>query len=121
MTRERVKELLPIMEAYSKGKQIQYYDAALETWFDIPYPSFIKDIKYRVVPEPKYRPFENRDECYRTMLDHTPFGWVIDKLSSDRFNINSIDVTGVGDYTYKQAFEELNFADGTPFGAEEKW
>lgn len=121
MTRERVKELLPIMEAYSKGKQIQYYDAALEQWFNTPYPSFIKDVKYRVVPEPKYRPFENRDECYRTMLNHTPFGWVIDKLNSDRFNINSIDATGVGDYTYKQAFEELNFADGTPFGVEEKW
>lgn len=120
MTRERVKELLPIMEAYSEGKQIQYYDAALEQWFNTPYPSFIKDVKYRVVPEPKYRPFKDKAECWETMLYHKPFGWVVEKEKWESFSINSVGKTGVGGYTYRNAFEELVFADGTPFGVEEK-
>lgn len=28
-------------------------------------------------------------------------------------------ITGAGGYTYRAAFEELSFADGTPFGVEE--
>ena len=119
MTREEAKELLPIIEAYSEGKQIQYYDNAMEQWFNTPYPSFIKNVKYRVKPEPEYRPFKDRDECYEIMLYHKPFGWVTDKLNLERFNINSVGESGVGGYTYKQAFKELTFADGTPFGIKE--
>ena len=120
MNREEAKKLLPVIEAFSKGKEVEYYDEDLEQWLKISYPTFTGNIKYRVKPEPKYRPFNSREECWEIMLYHKPFGWVIEKLSLEHFNINSVFETGVGGYTYKQAFKELTFADGQPFGIEEE-
>jgi hypothetical protein len=64
--------------------------------------------------EPKYRPFNSKEECWNEMQKHKPFAWVIEK--KEHFNINSIGETGVGGYTYRKAFEELIFADVQPFG-----
>lgn len=120
MNIEEAKKLLPVIEAFSKGREVEYYNEDLKQWFEISYPTFTGNVKYRVKPEPKYRPFNSREECWDEMLKHAPFGWVIEKLNLEHFNINSVGETGVGGYTYKQAFKELTFADGRLFGIKEE-
>lgn len=126
MTQEQSTILKPFIDAYSEGKTIQIYHSEVKQWSDLSELSLqiVQNIlerkeDYRVKPEPKFRPFKDRNECWEVMLYHKPFGWVLDKGHNERFNINSIGGTGVGGYTYRVAFEELSFADGTPFGVEE--
>lgn len=58
MTPKRVKELLPIIVAFSEGKQIQYKSTDLDMWIDCPGEEFnICDYEYRVKPEPSIRPW----------------------------------------------------------------
>ena len=57
MTREQAKKLLPIIEAFAKGKIIQYKDAN-DKWVDAFYPSDIyfdrsSTTSYRVKPDYK--------------------------------------------------------------------
>ena len=143
MTREEIKEAAKVMEAYANGKkiQIQNYD---KTWNDCPSPVFNWGaFKYRVKPEPKYRPFKTQEECWQEMLKHHPFGWIYCKNDSCYYCIISVDedkielspdmyphsettpkeyylensyvdfVTALEDYEY-------TFADGTPFGVKEE-
>ena len=118
MTREEAEKFLPIIQAFAEGKTIETYSYSEMNWVKANNPSFSCCFEYRVKPE--FRPFKDRDECWKTMLYHKPFGWVIEKENKEHFNINSIGETGVGGYTYRKAFEELVFADGTPFGIEEE-
>ena len=61
MTRERAKELLPVIQAYAEGKTIQ---ASITNgcWDDIEqanWGSSINDhVRYRIKPEPKLRPWK---------------------------------------------------------------
>ena len=50
MNRERAKELLPVIKAYSEGKVIQCWSAP--NWIDMDYPTFVENSEYRVKPEP---------------------------------------------------------------------
>lgn len=50
MTREEVKKLLPIMQAYAEGKTIQFR-VCNKKWIDIDDPSFDVGIDYRIKPE----------------------------------------------------------------------
>ena len=120
MKREEATKNIKYIQAYANGEDIEYYNTISEEWRLASAPSFAVDVLYRIKPETKFRPFKNRDECYETMLNHEPFGWVIEKEHNEHFNINSIGVTGVGGYTYRKAFKELVFADGTPFGIKEE-
>ena len=65
MTREKVKELLPILEAYANGKTIQYCNSEYH-WEDVKPDeqlNFEGDvINYRIKPEPKYRPFNSPED-----------------------------------------------------------
>ena len=79
MKRDDAKKLLPIIQAYVEGKNIQY-EVDIDRWEDIENPSFRSFIKYRIKPEPKYRPFETQEECWNEMLKHQPFGWVKSKV-----------------------------------------
>lgn len=72
MNRKEAAELLPIIKAFSEGKVIQveqkngWVDA---DWANVSfddYPSY----KYRIKPEPKYRPFANAEECWAEMQKH---------------------------------------------------
>ena len=64
MTREEAKELLPIMQAFAAGKQIQdSIDGS--KWFDTDEINFEYEgqkIKHRIKPQPKYRPFKTQEE-----------------------------------------------------------
>ena len=119
MTREEAEKFLPIIQAFAEGKTIETYSCSGMNWVEANNPSFSLCFEYRVKPESKYRPFNSEEECFFEMKKHKPFGWVIEKENKEHFNINSIGETGVGGYTYRQAFDELVFADGTPFGIEE--
>ena len=132
MTREEAKELLPIMQAFAEGKTIEYRGLGGE-WKAAHTPTWSSHLFYRIKPEPKYRPFRTRRECWDEMLKHQPFGWL--KSKENEFCINIGEVSwkeGYGDvvitfYTSKPfslysnaAYREYTFADGTPFGIKEE-
>ena len=122
MTRKETKELLPIMQAFAEGKIIQVWN---NTWKDTTEdPYFCGTNKYRIKPEPKYRPFKNQEECWNEMRKHLDFGWVISKFSNIIYHINVIsddhicvDETSL---TYSEIFENYIFTDGEPFGIKEE-
>lgn len=126
MTREEAKELLPIIQAWTEGKNIQFKNT-FGAWIDIPNNGKVCFdeclTEFRIKPEPKYRPFKTQEECWQEMLKHQPFGWVRSTISDNLYLIEYIsdDI----DYNrtfafYNEAFEWVKFADGTPFGVMEE-
>ena len=74
MTREEVKKMLPIMQAYAEGRTIQFSDGG--KWLDLCESDFYESPeRYRIKLEPRYRPFKTQEECWQEMLNHQPFGW----------------------------------------------
>ena len=72
MTRKEAKELLPIIQAYAEGNAIQLFDGG--KWLDVYETDFHESPdKYRIKPEPKYRPLKTKEECWYEMLKHQPF------------------------------------------------
>ena len=123
MTREQAKELLPIIQAWAEGKNIQYLRDG--EWHDINqadvtcYPD-----KYRIKPEPKYRPFKSKEECWNEMLKHQPFGWVKEISSEMLYLINGISDMSIvimeNIDSFKEAMNVYEFKDGAPFGVVEE-
>lgn len=132
MTREEIKKVLPVIQAFTEGKVIQTKNGD-ETWITIgketdlnieslaEYPDC-----FRIKPEPKYRPFKDSDECWQEMLKHQPFGWV--KYQCDFFQIIHVDDNWIGygsacgtilHSKFEDIFKDSTFADGTPFGVTE--
>ena len=131
MTREKAKELLPIMQAFAEGKTIQVW--ANDTWQDEEYPSFGELSLFRIKPETKYRPFKTKEECWNEMLKHQPFGWLKSKMNgrfscigevygSDEFETVYIALSTSESLSRSSdsMFEQYTFADGTPFGINEE-
>ena len=132
MTREEAKELLPIIQAWAEGKNIQFLSDG--EWHDINQAAFTcYPDKYRIKPEPKYRPFKSQEDCWQEMLKHQPFGWLKSKKDgrlrcigevswSDEFETVHIALS-TGESLSRSAnsmFDEYTFADGTPFGTKEE-
>lgn len=132
MTREEIKKVLPVIQAFAEGKVIQTKNGD-KTWITIgketdlnieslaEYPDC-----FRIKPEPEYRPFKDADECWQEMLKHEPFGWI--KCRGRYFNI--VAVTDI--YAYlseadgsaillasKNSYNDNTFVDGAPFGVKE--
>ena len=53
MTRERAKELLPVIRAFSEGKNIQIRPSIQSPWSDTPEPHWSEEYDYRIKPEPR--------------------------------------------------------------------
>ena len=125
MTREEAQELLPIIQAWAEGKSIQYQTDS-GSWSDITkdlYPCNHPSL-YRIKPEPKYRPFKTKEECWEEMLKHQPFGWIKNNDTKRLRNIDSIgnssiDIKGSTLY-FDVVLNVYTFADGTPFGIKEE-
>lgn len=141
MNRSEAKELLPIIQAFAEGKEIEFRSKGFdEEWRELKqipglsYDSF----EYRIKPEPKYRPFKDADECWQEMLKHQPFGWVKGKAKSSYENLAYItksseypmSFAGYGSeemggmvvrpaHSFGRMFKFFTFADGTPFGVKE--
>ena len=134
MTREEVKELLPIIQEFAAGKQIQdTIDGS--KWFDtdeinLEYEG--QKIKHRIKPEPKYRPFKSQEECWNEMMKHHPFGWVKSKdkgyfhligLVQFASELEDVMITFATSENLARSshsiYENYIFADGTPFGIKE--
>lgn len=128
MTREDAKQLLPIIQAFAKGKDIEYRTKGFnENWkkvTQIPELSF-KSFEYRIKPEPKFRPFENAEECLAEMQKHQPFGWITYRCAF--FHVIYIEdkLIGYGSACgtilhtkFNDALEQFKFADGLPFGVK---
>lgn len=127
MTREQAKKLLPIIQAYAEGKEIEIFDKT-KKWETAMLPHFDCDPSfYRIRPEPKYRPFKDAKECRAEMLKHQPFGWLISQNGEVNSLIISIDNEGlvIGDrnngvmgFVTATDLFKIKFADGTPFGVK---
>ena len=138
LTRERAKELLPIIQAFTEGKTIQWKDG-LGRWLDFSNEDAEVNFNdchshYRIKPEPKYRPFSTQEECWNEMLKHQPFGWIKDDYKyihitsvfkdeiectpdeDDDSNLHSCIIK------FTSVYNKLGytFADGEPFGIKEE-
>lgn len=115
ITRENAKELLPIIKAYSEGKDIEILVSTGE-WELLTDPYFDNEpSRYRIKREPKYRPFKSVEECWEEMQKHQPFGWIIMK-STQLHCIISLDA----DADFYHRFKNYLFADGAPYGIKEE-
>ena len=124
MNRKEAAVLLPIIKAFSEGKEIEgIYKGTKSPWFKVEDMDFDSGIIFRIKPEPKYRPFANAEECWAEMQKHQPFGWL--ECVGCRYNIvsvSNIDVSMAnvsGDILtlrFCDVMETDTFADGTTFG-----
>ena len=132
MTREQAKELLPIIQAFAEGKEIEIKTKEGSEWDkleedDMQYIDFQKcDLRIK----PAYRPFKNANECWNEMQKHQPFGWVKDKKVNDYYIIDGVyysenfncpvaSMSGEA-FNPKEMIDNYLFADGTPFGIKEE-
>ena len=123
MNRKQAKELLPLIKAFAEGKAIQAMERG--EWKDVDHfnLAMASVVNYRIKPKPKYRPFQNAEECWQEMQKHQPFGWlkairfpvyqVINYVDNIGVNINSVSTS------FDKAMEHYTFSDGTPFGVKE--
>ena len=132
MTREEAKELLPIIQAWAEGKNIQFLSDG--EWQDISQADFTcYPDKYRIKPEPRYRPFKTQEECWNEMQKHQPFGWLKSKKNGrlrcigevswlDEFETVHIALSTSESLSRSanSMFDEYTFADGAPFGVMEE-
>lgn len=122
MTRKEAKDLLPIIQAFAEGKEIEgLYKGTKSPWFKIKDMDFNKRIIFRIKQEPKYRPFANAEECWQEMQKHQPFGYTYDRFNGIRDCITKVATTGVSYdsptvISFEEVFDIFVFADGVPFG-----
>lgn len=127
MTREEATEIMPIIQAFSEGRIIEFSSITdvSKAWREVTdFPiGMIKNFKFRIKPKTKYRPFKDAEECWAEMQKHQPFGWVKNKESQALFVSKAIGkfiAIGIEDtpYTYQHLFDTYTFADGLPFGVK---
>ena len=127
ITREVAKELLPIVKALAEGKMIQDKIEGVTGWVntdEINLEFEGQKILHRIKPEPKYRPFKTKEECWNEMLKHQPLGWCRDKEGGALLIVTAI----CDQYIYfdgnpteiDKTFDIYEFLDGTPFGINEE-
>lgn len=113
ITRENAQLLLPIIKAYSEGKEIEYFNGL--KWEDREEFRFSADpSQYRI--KSKYRPFKSVEECWEEMQKHQPFGWLIDIRDKYYTHINLLGKS----IDFYNLFKIYTFADGTPYGINEE-
>ena len=133
MTREEMKKMLPIIQAFAEGKTIQVRINNDSSWTDLLDDKLeISNLyEYRIKPGPKYRPFKTQEECWNEMLKHQPFAFLSSANEYDWFSICRVfEEEGIpkitfasnpySDYDMAKVFDTFQFADGTPFGIMEE-
>ena len=127
MTREEAKRRAELYLALGDGKEIQVQNPVTCEWkyLDInQIDEFNEELKYRIKPEPKYRPFKTQEECWNEMMKHQPFGWVKEISSEMLYLINGISDMSIvimeNIDSFKEAMNIYEFKDGAPFGVVEE-
>ena len=125
MTREEAKQLLPIIQAYIEGKQIQQLSNKWKDVNELNINCLLNNPElYRIKPEPKYSSFKNAEGCWTEMMKHQPFGWLKDKndghltLITVVDNDNMMALNGRVGWDFLSMMNNYVFADGTPFGVK---
>ena len=125
MTREDVKAMLPVLQAFAEGKEIE--SRVKDKWYRVlEICNETNPQDYRIKPEPKYRPFKDAEECWQEMLKHQPFGWVRDKVDGHFVQLtvvaskSTMSLNGNQGWTLRDIIQYYTFADGTPFGIIEE-
>ena len=135
MTKEEAKRRAELYSALAEGKTIQFKQENGE-WTDLKTDlmcGIAESFRYRIKPQPKYRPFKNQEECWNEMLKHHPFGWVKSKdkgyfhliglvqWASELEDVMIVFATSEQlARSSRSLFEDFIFADGTPFGIKEE-
>lgn len=128
MNRQQAKELLPIIQAFAEGKTILVQDGIDWCYLGNESDFNLNPQRYRIKPEPKYRPFKDAEECWQEIQKHQPFGWLKDKKDDHYILITAISNTDVDQITsngniswmFCSISKYYTFADGTPFGIKEE-
>ena len=127
MTIEEAKRRAELYLALGDGKEIQVQNPVTLEWkyLDInQIDEFNEELKYRIKPEQKYRPFKSQEECWNEMLKHQPFGWVKEISSEMLYLINGISDMSIvimeNIDSFKEAMNIYEFKDGAPFGVVEE-
>lgn len=120
MNREQAKELLPIIQAFAEGKTILVQEDIDWRYLGDDADFNLNPLRYRIKPEPKYRPFTNADECWQEMQKHQPFGWIRNKKTKEYELLQRVAPKNEVIDQYACAFKRWGFADGTPFGIKEE-
>lgn len=125
MNREQAKKLLPIIQAFAEGKTILVQEDIDWRYLSDDADFNLNPLRYRIKPEPKYRPFTNADECWQEMQKHQPFGWIKGKEGEHQSLITSIIadeeevyINGISGFVLDEIMEHYTFADGLPFGVK---
>ena len=128
MNRKEAAEILPIIQAFSEGRTIEFKDKRFKDKWDemSEFPDFsFKSFEFRIKPEPRYRPFRDAKECWSEMQKHQPFGWVKDKKDGHHALITAVDddtcgmsLNGNAAWSLSGIMDLFTFADGTPFGVK---
>ena len=126
MNRKEAAELLPIIKAYAEGRIIEFSSITdvSKAWREVTdFPiGMIKNFKFRIKPESKYRPFANVEECWTEMKKHQPFGWVKDKKDGYYVLITAVDngdymsLSGNSGWSFYSLMKDYTFTDDIPFG-----
>ena len=135
MTIEEAKRRAELYSAVANGKTIQVLISSGE-WKDVKINELTcisENISFRIKPEPKYRSFKTKEECWSEMLKHQPFGWVIGGKDYENFyhieyvyscnpyNYHRVKLSQNDmSFNYEHMFRDFTFIDGSPFGIKDK-
>ena len=127
MNRKEAKILMPVIQAFADGKDVETKTGS--GWISIENMSFAGNPdSYRIKPEPKCRPFKGAEECWNEMQKHQPFGWIKpkdDDVVTKFMLIDSLRNEGIAvrtnvRFNYHELLEHYTFADRTPLGIIEE-
>lgn len=120
MTRDKAKELLPVIQGFAEGKEIEVYNTHDGKWASTDTPLFYDNFKYRLKERPVYVPFNEGD------ADLIRDQWIKSINSDIEYKISvfhpigSLPIylpLGSGEWiSYENLLNRFTFLDGSPCG-----
>lgn len=116
MTRDRAKELLPVIKGFAEGRDVEYFSEMKNKWLSCDEdPDWYDDESYRLKELPVYAPFSYQD------IDNLRGKWVKNNFDVEhmttKIHPNSSRPIYNGEwYSFEELFHRFTFLDGTPCG-----
>ena len=116
MNREYWKRLLPIIQAFADGKEIEI-ETSINKWIIKKDPNFGCDaLTYRIKPEPKIVPFTFEDDLVgKVVIGKSQLFKEIKSIINGQGE-NNVKVSGSDWMTYEDLLNTCTFLDGSPCG-----